>query len=199
MYGVYRIRNTQNNKCYIGSAATGLSKRWGEHQRLLKSGKHHSIALQRAWSKYGEFSFVFEPLLYCDPENCLTYEQITMDCYKPAYNMCPTAGSCLGIKRSEESKQKMRGPRPQISGNKNPMYGKRGALCPSHGLKRTELTKLRQARARSEFLGKLQEKDIPKIRKLLLEGYTHKEIARQFNVHRSTISRICQGKIWKYV
>ncbi len=200
-HGVYQIRNLGSGKRYIGSAAGrgGFQERWRLHCLHLNRGSHHSIKLQRAWIKYGEDTFVFEILIYCDPANCLTYEQIAMDYSKLGYNISPTAGNCLGVKRSEASKQKMRGPRPKVSGSGNPMYGKTGNKCPSYGLKRTEQTKSKMAIARSKFLNKIQEQDISKIKQLLLAGYTHKEIAQQFDVHRSTISKIHQRKTWRYV
>lgn len=47
---------------------------------------------------------------------------------------------------------------------------------------------------------KLKERDILKIRKLYKTGkYTQKEIGRKFNVVDSTISEICNYKIWKHI
>jgi group I intron endonuclease len=63
--------------------------------------------MQHAWNKYGEDSFVFETLLYCASEDCIMYEQIYLDVYKPEYNMCKTAGSQLGYRHTDETKQKM--------------------------------------------------------------------------------------------
>ena len=108
--GVYQIRNRQNNKCYVGSTAAngGFDERWKDHRKLLRGNRHHSRKLQNAWNKHNESSFVFEVLLYCDPENCLMYEQIALDHYKPEYNICKIATSALGVKRSDETKGKLR-------------------------------------------------------------------------------------------
>lgn len=46
---------------------------------------------------------------------------------------------------------------------------------------------------------KLKENDIPKIRKLLSEGFSQKEIGEKFGVSRSTIYKIKIGERWKNI
>ena len=111
--GVYRIVNKINNKCYVGSSID-TKYRLSRHKHELKKGIHINKHLQSAWDKYGEFSFLFEVLFYCDSFIMLEKEQEVMDKYKSAdtrygYNICPVAGNCLGITRSEETKFKMKG------------------------------------------------------------------------------------------
>lgn len=79
------------------------------HRSSLRRNKHHSVALQRAWNKYGEAAFQFNILLICDPD-CdllLLQEQRYFDLHKPEYNCAPTAGSPLGLKRSAETRAKI--------------------------------------------------------------------------------------------
>ena len=104
--GIYQILNTVNGKRYIGSAVN-FKERWSLHLRQLKNDKHHSIALQRAWNKYGESSFKFEILLTCEKEELLEYEQLHFDEFKPEYNICKFAGNMLGFKFNEMSIAKM--------------------------------------------------------------------------------------------
>lgn len=109
--GVYAIRNTVNNKRYVGSAAY-FANRWRVHKKHLRDGKHHSKYLQHAWNKYGEDAFVFEPMLICAPDHCLAYEQLIIDALrcadgKSGYNCSPTAGSPRGVKRSAETRAKI--------------------------------------------------------------------------------------------
>jgi len=59
--GIYRITNKLNNKRYIGSAID-LAARWRTHRFRLSNNNHHSIKLQRSWSKHGEDTFTFEVL-----------------------------------------------------------------------------------------------------------------------------------------
>lgn len=104
--GVYEIRNIVNGHRYIGSSVN-FPKRLAEHKRCLLRGNHHSVYLQRAWSMYGEESFVCKVLLYCDPSNLLLYEQVCMDGLHPEYNIAQTAGSNLGCVWSEEARANM--------------------------------------------------------------------------------------------
>jgi group I intron endonuclease len=78
---------------------------------------------------------------YCEPKDVIQREQYYIDLLKPEYNILKVAGSLLGFKHAEETiaamrqvklglkfseltKAKMRGPRGSITGDKNPMFGK---------------------------------------------------------------------------
>ena len=104
--GIYQIRDTVTGKVYVGSAVS-LRRRWYEHCSLLRRGQHHSRHLQRAWEKRGEQAFVFEPLLICAKNMLLFYEQRAIDVLRPAYNGSPTAGNCLGVKHTAETRARM--------------------------------------------------------------------------------------------
>lgn len=105
--GIYKIENTVTGKCYIGSALY-FAARWSTHRHHLHQGRHHSRYLQRAWNKYGPDAFVFSKLIVCKREDLLFYEQLCLDAYKPAYNICRIAGSALGMKLSDEQKARVR-------------------------------------------------------------------------------------------
>lgn len=105
--GIYRIRHLESDKYYIGSTSRSLMKRRNEHFYHLNKNSHSNRHLQNAWNKYGAESFVFEVLLYCDPENCLIYEQLALDHLQPEYNICLIAGNSLGRKLSQETKRKL--------------------------------------------------------------------------------------------
>lgn len=110
--GVYSIFNRANGKQYVGSAADSFKKRWGEHRSQLNNDCHYNHHLQRAWNKYGSESFEFRVIEYCHPENCLNREQYWLDTLMvfdqaKGYNLCPTAGSRLGTRHSEETKAKL--------------------------------------------------------------------------------------------
>ena len=91
--GVYRITNTVNGKIYIGSTGTSFKQRW-------RRGYNPYLTL--AIKKHGLQNFTFEALLVCEPADCLKYEQIYLDNYKPwvstgaGYNFCQVAGSRRG-------------------------------------------------------------------------------------------------------
>lgn len=111
--GIYRIRNLTNNKSYIGSSIN-IEKRWKEHRRHLKSNVHRNPHLQHAFNTYGEASFEFTILKYCAPIKTLllSLEQETLNNYwdgcKNCYNVCPTAGSNLGHRWTEQQKKALR-------------------------------------------------------------------------------------------
>ena len=105
--GIYRIINITNNKIYMGSAKD-IAQRWAIHKSRLVLQQHHSVPLQRAYNKYGASSFIFEVVEYCEISDLLLREQYYIDTLHPEYNVCKMAGSCIGHKRSEESKQKQR-------------------------------------------------------------------------------------------
>ena len=113
MSGIYAIRNSLNGKMYIGSASDICSRIY-IHKRDLRVSKHHSIHLQRSWKLHGENSFEFFLVELVENVSCLLErEQYWMDesncCNKhKGYNISPTAGSCRGIKLSEEHKEKLR-------------------------------------------------------------------------------------------
>ena len=110
--GIYLITNTVTKKVYVGSSVD-IKARWKEHLSSLRKGRHHSVKLQRSWDKHGEDIFKFEVI---EPvENVLhlvAIEQTFIDYHKAAtiagYNVSPTAGSPLGVRHSEETKEKQR-------------------------------------------------------------------------------------------
>lgn len=108
--GIYRIRNIESGKLYIGSTAN-FDKRFALHRATLATGTHHNRYLQFAWQKYGADAFAFEIVEYVrDKRQVLSREQFWIDAtnaYGSGYNMCPTAGNCAGRKFSAATKRKM--------------------------------------------------------------------------------------------
>ena len=111
MIGIYTIRNVSNGKVYVGSSKK-MSKRWAEHRRALDKGIHHSLKLQRAWSRYGSEVFVFEVVeVVNNPGDLLCREQDWIDRFTSSgpsgYNVCGKAGSTIGRVCSAEARAKM--------------------------------------------------------------------------------------------
>jgi hypothetical protein len=71
--GVYRIRNTANGKCFIGSARDVLGKLNG-HRFQLRMKAHRNDVLQREWEEFGADAFVFEPLDLLKPSDQPDYD-----------------------------------------------------------------------------------------------------------------------------
>ena len=117
--GIYQIESFTNGKKYIGSAVHLSNRVFYGHLTYLRSNKHGNILLQRHFNKYGEGDLWFDILERCNKfpnestehyrQRLLSREQFYIDTLKPEFNICPVAGSSLGMKhppRSEESKQK---------------------------------------------------------------------------------------------
>lgn len=106
--GVYCIENTVNKKQYIGSSKN-VYKRKNKHFSELKNGKHKNVKLQNSYNKYGKDSFTFIVLELIEDESLLVKkEQFYIDRNKPWFNINLIANSSLGVKRSEETKEKIR-------------------------------------------------------------------------------------------
>ncbi len=109
---IYQIRNTSNGRVYVGSAVR-LAKRWKEHLRDLRAGRHHSQKLQNAWNKYGEESFEFSILeAVFDKSKLLDQEQYWIDLLCAAnrvnYNISISAASpMLGRSPSTETRARL--------------------------------------------------------------------------------------------
>lgn len=104
---VYAIRNTVNNRAYIGSTSN-FKSRWHTHRSTLRRGIHHSFILQKAWDKYGEAAFAFELLLVCSKDQRVEYEKRLMPLQ--AYNVFRTPRESSvrgGWKHSDAFKEKM--------------------------------------------------------------------------------------------
>lgn len=106
--GIYLIRNTINNKLYVGQSVN-IIDRWRHHKWHLKNNKHANIHLQRAWNIDTEQSFEFSILYTCEPtqELLCEAEQYFMTLLTPEYNFCPVAGSTAGVSPSEETRRKI--------------------------------------------------------------------------------------------
>jgi len=111
--GIYAITHTDSKRVYVGSAVK-LSKRWRAHRGMLRKANHPSRFLQRAWTKYGEEAFDFSVLeVVDDPNTLIAREQFWIDRLCAAdrptgFNIRANAGSMLGFKHSEKSRNSMR-------------------------------------------------------------------------------------------
>lgn len=107
--GIYSIRNLISGRVYVGSSLN-IKVRWKSHRFNLRNGKHPGKAMQQSWDKHGEAVFEFSILELVErPENLIAAEQRWIDelgaCDpKLGFNVSPTAGNCLGVKHSAETK-----------------------------------------------------------------------------------------------
>ena len=108
--GVYRWVNRVNGNSYVGSSVN-LGDRFRQYfsvtflESELKKGK--SI-IYLSLLKHGYSAFSLEVLEYTEKDQTVIREQFFMDLFKPGYNILMTAGSFIGFKHSETTKEKMR-------------------------------------------------------------------------------------------
>lgn len=107
--GIYVIRNSVTGKCYVGSAAN-IKKRFSQHRSALSLGNHHNHHLQASWNKHGADSFSFEVLEIC--QDWTKAIQVAKENHwvkelRPEYNLTVVAESSLGVKRSNETRERM--------------------------------------------------------------------------------------------
>ena len=129
--GVYCIRNEVNGKCYIGSASKSekgqsITKRLKAHLYCLQHDIGSNAPLQRSWNKHGEHNFTFHLIEHVegDLDYLLGREQYWLDhldvCNPDkGYNLSPVAGSSLGSRWNEESKNAVKGEGHHFYGRKH--------------------------------------------------------------------------------
>lgn len=173
--GVYRIQNIRNGKFYIGSTNINFNRRWQQHINQLNGNKHYNRYLSNAWTKYGEESFIFGIIEYCEEGSVLEREQFYIDTLKPQYNLSPTAGSCKGIKHepySEERKQ-------QISNTLKKGFTSGRIKHPMQGLKHNRESKSKMSSSKQ---GNSIRKENPTYIDILqIDIATNKVIAQHLN------------------
>ena len=104
--GIYLIFNLVSGKRYVGSSIN-IYNRFHEHIHILKRNEAHNKHLQNSWNKYGEESFVFQVLEYCEPKVQFEREQYYIDLIKPEYNLTLNVVANTGHKVEEETKKKI--------------------------------------------------------------------------------------------
>lgn len=102
--GIYRIRNTRNDKFYIGSTVDFVYRKW-QHFDALKNGNHNDN-MQSDYNKTADKNvFLFEKILICCPQDRIFYEQFFIDNLKPELNVSKKAGV---LEMTDKIKNKIR-------------------------------------------------------------------------------------------
>jgi group I intron endonuclease len=71
--GVFQIRNTVNEKVFVGSN-TNLSGIFNRHEFQLKADGHPNKKLQSDWNEFGAEKFAFEVLEEVEPRDNPNYD-----------------------------------------------------------------------------------------------------------------------------
>ena len=104
--GVYIWTNKVNGKKYVGSSVN-LGRRLSTYfsHIYISSNK---LTISKALLKYGYAGFRLEMIEYCEPKDVIQREQYYIDLLKPEYNILKVAGSLLGFKHSEMTREVLR-------------------------------------------------------------------------------------------
>lgn len=211
--GIYCIRNQVNNKVYIGSSKD-LKTRLRRHKNYLKTKSHDNNYLQHAWDKYGKEHFTFEIIEYIEDENkLLEKEQFYINNYKSlhcqnGYNIRHNANNNLGLRHSDESRQKISKAMKSAysSKEKHNRYG-----VPVSRETREKLSKALKGKnnywhdkgylmaGEGNPNSRLTTENVIEIKTRLKNGEICDRLAKEFNINKTTIYYIRDNKRWKHV
>jgi hypothetical protein len=108
--GIYKILNTINNKCYIGSSID-LYNRGSTYKCLMKKGQLHNKHLQASFNKYGLENFQFIVLKICTSKITIkqlhNLEQKFINNINPEYNKRKIVDTNHLLTHSQETKNKI--------------------------------------------------------------------------------------------
>lgn len=205
--GVYEIVNTVNGKRYVGSSVD-IKKRWQSHILELRKGTHHAQHLQRSFNKYGEDKFILVIIRYCEKDELIAYEQEELDSGFD-YNSSPTAQSTLGLKFSDEARERVRQNRLKrmAEGGELVEHMLRMSKMPKSDAWKAQMSASQSARPRSaEEVSKMRisraeltHEKVREVRAMRLSGLTLKEISKQSGVSWSQAQRICSGERYAWI
>jgi len=213
--GIYQLKNTVNDKIYIGQAQNIL-KRFNEHRRNRNGHLlYRDCILYRAIKKYGWDKFEISVLEKVEDFSLLNEREIHwINKLNPKYNTKEGGDCARGWHHSEESKKKMSETKSKMYiGENNPFYGK------SHSEETKE--KIRTARLgkslSKEHKGKLRAAYNPdrfykKVIKMNINGTVElaffnsvSDAAKSVNISQGSLSNCLRGKTktcanfkWKY-
>lgn len=213
--GIYKITNIISKKIYIGSAVNCFRRLVREHLKDLKLNKHKNRHMQHAFNKHGEENFKFEVIEHIqDKTKLIEREQYYLDTLLFAqefiknkdkrfinlgYNLCPTAGSPLGYNHTLETRLKQSKVKQNIPLETRKLMSKSCKNIPPSK---------KGVKLKKEIVDKYKKQ----VYQLDLDGKIIKlwnsigEACAFFNLHPTTISKVCTGKHktsngfkWKYV
>lgn len=216
--GIYKCTCSENGKVYIGQSKDVLLRRCS-HISDLRANTHHNSYLQSAYNKYGEESFEWEAVEYCDPEALDDREKYWISYYnsfEDGFNLTDGGSNNRVYKRtawhkqhlSECAKRRWTAERrasqsAKMSGENNPMFGKTGesnpaygrCLCgelsPSYGKHHSEESNEKNRQAHLGANNKMSKPVVCEETQVIFDSQG--EAGREMYCDSSTINKCCRG------
>lgn len=201
--GVYRLLNIVTGECYVGSS-TNLGNRMAVHRYRMQNRIHGNRNVQAAFDEHGINAFSFELLkLVTDKSQLVAYEQQYIDQLMPAYNLAPKAGTCLGVKFSQQSREKISA---RVSGEGNYWFGKKLPCAGASSKPEVRGMLSRQKMGESNPMfgvtpahAKLTDDQVRAIRVSISNGESLKSLAERYGVSKGAVAHIKQGRSYQRV
>ena len=209
--GIYCLKNTIDDRCYIGSAQKLNYRLWNHKHKLIK-GNHANNILQNFVNKYGIDKIYFEILETVSIDKLLEREQYYIDTLKPEFNILKIAGNSAGTIMSEEQKIKISKNRTGILHTEDTkkrisesMKGrpktkehstKVGLKHKGKVVSQEQRNKISKANKGKISTPKVTWEIVDKIRELHSQGIKDKELALQFKLSKVQINNIRNNKSW---
>jgi group I intron endonuclease len=114
--GVYRLQNVITKRFYIGSTKN-IYARYYRHRQILREKINDNLKIIEDCEKYGEKSFIFGVVEYCDAKICLEREKFYFDLWQPEYNRFDPLEKRKGFKHSRDSIERMKKAQKKIIWN----------------------------------------------------------------------------------
>ncbi len=130
-YYVYIVENTVNEKLYVGKCSNPR-ERWTTHKYIAKGGLEKYPTrfkyFHKGMRKNGIDNFQFNIIeVYSTEQEAFLAETYWIKYLKDfgikLYNTTDGGEGPSGMKHTEETKEKLRGPRPSLQGENHPLYG----------------------------------------------------------------------------